>query len=340
MINLNIIKRRKLWLSVSSILVAFSIVAIFSWGLNFGIDFTGGSLLEVKFKENNPSVVDIYGSLKDLGLNSLVVQPSEDGSVILRFKNDNPEIHKDVMIKLNDLALSLNGGDKKLPADIVLDKENIPVDISIDASDVLIDGTLESNINSSLVEEIRFDSVGPSIGKELKSKSFNTIILVLIIIVLYVALVFRKVSKPVSSWKYGMAAIIALFHDVLIVLGVFSVLGKFYNVEINTPFIAAILTVLGYSVNDTIIVFDRIRENLPKSAENFFNTINRSINQTLVRSINTSFTTILALLAIIFLGGASIREFTLALAIGIFVGTYSSIFIASPILLYFEKKRK
>lgn len=295
MFKLNIIKYRKIWMSISALLVSLSVFALFSWGLNFGVDFTGGSLLELKFNENAPSVVEIRESLKDLGLNSLVIQSSEDNTVILRFKNDSPEIYKQIIDNLGQF---------------------------------------------SSPEELRYDSVGPSIGKELKSKSFNTIVIVLLIIVLYVALVFKKVSKPVSSWKYGIAAIVALFHDVLIVLGVFAVLGKFYNVEINTPFIAAILTLLGYSVNDTIIVFDRIRENLPKSTENFINTIGRSINQTLGRSINTSFTTLLVLIAIIVFGGSSIRDFILALAIGIFIGTYSSIFIASPILIYFDKKAK
>lgn len=296
MINLNVIKNRKIWLSFSGVLVALSIVAILTWGLKFGIDFTGGSLLELQFKgEKQLSAVEIRESLQGLNLNSLTVQPTENNSVILRFKDDSEDIHQNVVGRIEGLAE---------------------------------------------IEELRYEAVGPSIGKELKSKSFNTIFLVLVIIVLYIALVFKKVSKPVSSWKYGIASIVALFHDIIIVLGVFAVLGKFFNTEINTPFIAAILTVLGYSINDTIIVFDRIRENLPKSSENFMNTINKSINQTLVRSINTSFTTILVLLAIIMFGGNSIRDFVLALAVGIFIGTYSSIFVASPILVWFDKRKK
>lgn len=296
MINLNVIKNRKIWLSFSGVLVALSIVAILTWGLKFGIDFTGGSLLELQFKgEKQLSAVEIRESLQGLNLNSLTVQPTENNSVILRFKDDSEDIHQNVVGRIEGLAE---------------------------------------------IEELRYEAVGPSIGKELKSKSFNTIFLVLVIIVLYIALVFKKVSKPVSSWKYGIASIVALFHDIIIVLGVFAVLGKFFNTEINIPFIAAILTVLGYSINDTIIIFDRIRENLPKSSENFMNTINKSINQTLVRSINTSFTTILVLLAIIMFGGNSIRDFVLALAVGIFIGTYSSIFVASPILVWFDKRRK
>ena len=185
--------------------------------------------------------------------------------------------------------------------------------------------------------ELQFDSVGPTVGQELKSKSFNTAVVVLLAIVFYISMAFCKVSRPVASWKYGVTAIIALAHDIIITLGVFSFLGHFYGIEVNTPFIAAILTVLGYSVSDTIVVFDRIRENLPKSQDNFEDTVNRSINQTMVRSINTSFSSILALVAILFFGGSTIRDFAMALVVGIFVGTYSSIFIASPVLVLWEK---
>jgi len=186
-------------------------------------------------------------------------------------------------------------------------------------------------------KELQFDAVGPSIGQELKSKSFNATIIVFIMIILYISLAFRKVSKPVASWKYGVAAVIALVHDLLFILGTFAVLGHFYGIEINTPFIAAVLTVLGYSVSDTIIVFDRIRENLPKSQEDFENTINRSVNQTITRSINTSFSAVLALLAVLFFGGDTIKDFALALIVGIIVGTYSSIFVASSVLVGLDK---
>jgi preprotein translocase subunit SecF len=308
MFNFNIIKNRKIYLVFSGVLVSLSIIALSVWGLNFGIDFSGGNLLEVKFIDKSPSVVELRENLDNLELDSLVIQPTNKDSFILRFKDSSPDDHEKLMEQLDELALSLSELDK-------------------------------DSANMALVEELRFDSVGPSIGQELKSKSFNIMLLVLVVIVLYVALIFRKVSKPVSSWKYGITAIIALFHDVLIVLGIFAVLGRFYGIEINTPFIAAALTVLGYSVNDSIVVFDRIRENLPKSTENFFKTVNRSLNQVLVRSINTSFTTLLVLLAIIFFGGDSIREFVLALAIGVFIGTYSSIFIASPILVLFDRRK-
>ena len=204
----------------------------------------------------------------------------------------------------------------------------------------------ENNIHSkvlakfgtSSVEELQFDSVGPSIGSELKKKTFYALIVSIIIILMYIGFVFRKVSRPVESWKYGLCSVMALAFNILVVLGAFSVLGKFADMEINAPFIAALLTILGYTINDTIVVFDRVRENLPKSDLDFEGTVNMSINQTLVRSINTSSTVILVLIAIFLFGGASIKDFTLAMAIGVFVGTWSSIFLASPLLLLFEKK--
>lgn len=287
-----VIQKRKIWLTVSGLIAGLSIAALAVWGLNFGIDFTGGSLLEVKFLNEMPAASEARQALGDLNLGSLIVQPAGDDGMIFRFQDTTEEKRQQVLTALNRL---------------------------------------------SAVEELRYDSVGPSIGKELKTKSLYAVVIVIIAIALYIAWSFRKVSKPVASWKYGLAANIALFHDVMIVLGVFAVLGKFAGVEINTPFVAAILTVLGYSVNDTIVVFDRIRENLPKSNDDFENTVNISVNQTFSRSINTSLTTLLVLLSIFFFGGTTIRDFALALSIGVFVGTYSSIFLASPILVIWEK---
>ncbi|MCF7795236.1 protein translocase subunit SecF [Patescibacteria group bacterium] len=298
-----IIPLRKIWLSLSAILVTLSIVAIAVWGLNFGLDFTGGSLLELKFHNQEVNISQVKEALAPLELKSLVVQSTENDTVLLRFQDSTEDIHREVVS-----ALETSYG----------------IDNNIEDEDIT---------GQASIEELRFDAVGPSIGEELKDKSINAMILVLIIIVVYISLVFKKVSKPVSSWKYGIVAIIALFHDIIITLGIFAVLGEFMNLEINTPFVAAILTVLGYSVNDTIIVFDRIRENLPKQLDNFSKTVNRSVNQTITRSINTSTTTLLVLLSILFLGGESIKEFILALAIGVLIGTYSSIFLASPLLV-------
>jgi len=291
-----IIKNSKFFLAFSALLVTASIVALSVWGLNFGIDFKGGSLLEVEFGDFRPTISEIQDSLVSIGLTNSVVQPTEN-SYIIRFKESDETIHREAVSSLKSLAET---------------QEN------------------------SVFTELRFDSVGPSIGKELKSKSFNASIIALIMIIVYISFSFRKVSLPVASWKYGVASIIALAHDVIITLGIFSVLGKFYGIEINTPFIAAILTILGYSINDTIVVFDRIRDNLPKSKESFSDTVNLSLNQTLARSFNTSFTTFLALLAIFLFGGTTIKDFSLALMVGIVFGTFSSIFIASPTLVIWD----
>jgi len=297
-------------------MVGLSIAALIIWGLNFGIDFTGGSLLEVKFLGDRPAVSQVQEKLADMELGSLIVQPVGESNMILRFQDISEEKHQAVLNRLEDMAAFADGAENG---------NGDPQQVQGSSAGVL--------------EELRFDSVGPSIGQELKRKSLFAIIVVLIAIVLYIAWAFRKVSRPVASWKYGLTAIIALFHDTIIVLGVFAVLGKFAGIEISTPFVAAILTVLGYSVNDTIVVFDRIRENLPRSDEDFEGTINISVNQTLTRSINTSLTTLLVLLSIFFFGGSTIRDFVLALSIGVFIGTYSSIFLASPALVVWERMK-
>lgn len=289
-------------MGISAVLFVIFASALFVWGLKYGIDFTGGSLLEARFTAARPQVNMISSSLEELKLSSLIIQPVGDNDMMLKFQETEEQTHQAVLSKLNQAAK-------------------------------------QENENNS-VEEQRFESVGPSIGAELKIKSFWAIFFALLAMLCYMTYAFRKVSKPVASWKYGLAAIIAMFHDVIITMGVFAFLGHYYGIEINTAFVAAILTVLGYSVHDTIVVFDRLRENLPKSNEDFEGTVNTSLNQTIARSLNTSLTVLLVLAAIIIFGGSSIRTFTMALAIGIFAGTYSSIFVASPILVVWEKRNK
>ena len=203
-------------------------------------------------------------------------------------------------------------------------------------------GKLQSQFGINNIIEKRFDSIGPTIGQELKSKSITAIIIVLIAVIVYIALVFRKLSRTLSPWAMGISAVVALIHDVSIPVGVFAVLGRFYNVEIGAIYLAAALTILGYSVSDTVVVFDRVRENIVrgKSREDFGATVHHSILQTLSRSLNTTFTTLLALVAIYLFGGDSVKYFALALIIGVFLGAYSSIFIASPILVWWTDRRK
>ncbi len=189
-------------------------------------------------------------------------------------------------------------------------------------------------------EEKRFDSIGPVVGQELKKKAVYQLILISVGIVLYIAYAFRKVSRPITPFQFGVAAIVSLVHDLLIVLGIFSLLGHFLNIEIDSLFVTAMLTVLGFSVHDTIIVFDRIRENLKVYAgQSIEFIVNHSISQTLVRSLNTSLTVLFVLLAMLLFGGESIRYFVLALFIGIAAGTYSSIFVAAPILVLWQNWR-
>jgi len=296
--NYRIIQKRNVWLTISGAMFVIAIAALLMWGLKLGIDFTGGSLIEVKFSGTRPEVTAVENQLQSLNAGSLSVQPVGNSNMILRFQDPSREKEQAIMAKLNDMV-------KSDPA--------------------------------NKLEEVQYNAVGPSIGAELKRKALLAILWVLIGIVVYISIAFAKVSKPVTSWKYGMSALIAMFHDVIITIGVFAILGKYFGIEINTPFVAAILTVLGYSVHDTIVVFDRTRENLPKSEEDFEGTVNTSVNQTLGRSINTSLTVLLTLIAIIIFGGVSVRSFALALTIGIFIGTYSSIFVASPLLVLWEK---
>lgn len=186
--------------------------------------------------------------------------------------------------------------------------------------------------------EERFETIGPSISNELKSNTFYAIVLVSLAIVVYVAFAFRRVSQPISSWKYGVCAIIALLHDIIIPTGVFAVLGRVMGMEVDILFVTALLTILGFSVNDTIVTFDRIRENLLKRRHDAFEDIvNDSIDETLSRSINTTFTVLLSLVAVFFFGGDTTRFFALALIIGVLSGAYSSIFLASPLLVSWNR---
>lgn len=192
------------------------------------------------------------------------------------------------------------------------------------------------------IEEKSFTSIGPSVGKELKNKSIVSLILVGIAIVFFIAYAFRKVSKPISSWKYGFITIITLAHDVIITAGLFTIISHFTGAEADTLFVVALLTVLGLSVNDTIVVFDRVRENIThnKSGNSFKENVGKSLNQTIFRSLNTSLSVIIVLSALFFVGPESTKLFALTLAIGMFFGTYSSIFVASPLLTIVEDLQK
>ena len=290
-----IIAKSKYWLIFSAIVIALAIAAIAVWGLHFGIDFTGGSVLEARYAQDRPTVDKIQDSLDPLGLDNLIVQPVGDNEIRLRFQEVDEAKHQEILNKLGELSPQVDG--------------------------------------QPGFEELRYDSIEPSVGRDLRSRALTAVFLVLVAIIIYVAWAFRKVSQPVSSWKYGVCGVVALFHDVLIMVSFMALLGHYYGYQVDITSVAAVLTILGYSINDTIVVFDRTRENLLRTRQSFAETVNISLNQTLTRSIYTSVTVMLTLVAIVLFGGASIRDFALILFIGSFFGVYSSIFIASPLLV-------
>ena len=292
--KLAVVRLRKVWYAVSGLLVVASIVLVAVLGIPFGIDFTGGSLLEVRF-DVAPESAALREELSSLGYAEATVQSTGTAEALIRLSNMTEEDHQRIL------------------------------------------SALETSFGN--VDELRFDSIGPTIGKELKRDAMLALAITLILIVAYVAWAFRKVSEPIASWKYGLLTIVAALHDLLIPLGVFAILGASQNFQIDTAFIAALLTILGYSINDTIVVFDRTRENLARwGTHDFENVVEKSVQQTFARSINTTLTTVLALIAVFLFGGETTRSFALALIIGIGVGAYSSIFIASPLLVTWYKR--
>jgi preprotein translocase subunit SecF len=252
------------------------------------------------------------------------------------------------------LEISAKNPDKGKIEKILQDKKVEIHTINISGNtDVLIRlGNIEPNKKNEIVNELKkvypeveeknYETVGPTIGKETKINAIKAVVIASIAITLYIAFAFRKVSQPVASWKYGVSAIIALLHDVIIVIGAFSIFGVLFNVEVDALFITALLTVMGFSVHDTIVVFDRIRENLRKNYNQSFEVIvNNSLLETINRSVNTSLTVVIVLFSLLLFGGESIRWFVVALLIGIVSGTYSSIFNASPLLIvWYELERK
>ena len=289
----NFTKYSPVYYIFSGILIIAAVASLVMFGLKFGIEFTGGSNMEIDFSGKRPTNEAIQNALSSFNLGDIIIQPTGTNGVILQFRGVDEATHQQILSKINEL---------------------------------------------SQVSEKSFQFIGPSIGQELRNKTEIAIVLALLAITLYIAFAFRKVSKPVASWKYGITSLVALFHDILIPLGVFSVLGKLYNVEITIPIIAALLTILGFSVHDTIVIFDRIRENiLRKGMGQFDQIVNRSLNQTIGRSISTVLTVLFVMISLYFFGGQTLKYFALSLIIGITCGAYSSIFIASPLLVSWNK---
>jgi len=289
--SIQFIKFRKIFYAFSIITIILSIASIFIFKLELGIDFTGGSMLEVEYENERPSIQAIREKIPEINSEKVTVQLVEEKGIILKTKSTSEETYPEAIEKLEEL------------------------------------GTLREDAS-------QFETIGPVIGNELKNKTQIVVILSLMAIVFYIAFSFRKISRPVNSFAYGLTSLIALCHDVLVPLGIFAFLGKLYGVQITIPVITAFLTVLGYSINNSVVVFDRARENLLKSRETSFGSIiDKSLNETLTRSINTSLTTLFVLFAIFFSGGETLRYFSLALILGISFGTYSSMFLVTPLLV-------
>ncbi len=292
------IKYRRIFYIFSGTLVTLSLVSIIIFGLKFGIDFTGGSVLGIKYEQQAPSFTQIKTALQPLKLGTITLKKDGENGVILRMKNISESTHEAVMEKLQNL------------------------------------GKLEKGSSN-------FENIGPIVGNELKQKTKFVVLLCIISIILYVAFAFRRVSKPVNSFIYGFTSLVALGHDIIIPLGVFSLLGELYGVQVTVPVITALLTVFGYSINDSVVVFDRVRENILKSQEPTFDlVVDKSLNQTITRSLNTSLTTLIVLFSIFFFGGVTLRYFSLALILGISFGTYSSLFLATPLLVSYLKRKE
>lgn len=297
---MNIIKNKYWFLTFSAFTLIAAVLAISFFGLKQGIDFTGGTLWEARFP----------ASVTRAALETTITTDLKqtDASV-----TDNPS-NRSFLIRLKEVS-------------------------EVDHQKFL--KIFQGKFSS--VEELSFESVGSAIGQEVRQKALMAFLFVLLAISLYIAFAFRKVSQPVSSWKYALITLVTLFHDAIIPAGLFAYLGHIQGVEVGVNFIVAILVVIGFSVHDTIVVFDRIRENLrlerTVGAAHFPELVNRSINQTFARSLNTSLTLILVLLSLYFFGAASLHYFTLIILTGVIFGTYSSIFVASPLLVLWQKRR-
>jgi preprotein translocase subunit SecF len=297
---MQILKARKIWIIFSLVLTVLSVVSVSVFGYRTGIDFAGGTNLELQLTgpqagvEVRSAIIEAYKQVADL-----------------------------------DVAPQSTEGDRYFVRSMQIDNQKKNEIITY----------LQPKFAS--VSELRFESVDPTISADIVRKAILAVIVAALGIMFYLAYAFRRVPKPLTSWDFGLGAVVSLIHDVIVLLGIYSLMSHFLGAEVDGMFIAALLTLLGFSVHDTIVTFDRIRENLRRrSGEDLEVICNDSISETIVRSINTSFTVILVLLAMTLFGGATLKFFTLALLIGVVFGTYSSIFIATPVLLWMGRRRE
>lgn len=290
------IKYKNLFIGLSLAAAVASVGAIAIYGLKPGIEFTGGSVMEIEYKNVRPDNDAIRQKIAGIELKDVSIYANGEKGVTLRLENLDTETHGKLLEKLKE---------------------------------------------TGEFEEKSFESIGPSVGRELTGKMVLLVLVSLLAMLLYIAVAFRNVPGPVASWQYGVASFLILSHDVLVPLGIFALMGKYQGTQITIPIITALLIVVGYAINNVIVVYDRIRENLLRDHKTDFAEIsNRAINQTLTRQINTSLATLMPVFAIYFWGGASLQNFSLALILGIVTGTYSSVFLASQILLVWMGRGK
>lgn len=294
-----IVAHRNIFFALTGAVVIAALLSIGAFGLHLGIDFTGGTLAQISYDGMRPSADALSSTLTDAGFTNFSLREYGDNGYALRAQTLTDEQRGELAA-----VFTYQGGTAHVDA---------------------------------------LTEIGPTIGKELRNKALVALGLVLLCILLFIAFAFRKVSEPVSSWVYGLIALIALLHDVIIPVGFYAALGHFAGAQIDTLFVTAVLTVLGFSIHDTIVVFDRTRENLAINTErgrkeDFAETAGRALSQTFVRSINTSLTVLLTLSVLYALGPASTKDFALTLLVGIIAGTYSSIFLATPLLVWWGKR--
>ncbi|PIR83284.1 protein translocase subunit SecF [Candidatus Kaiserbacteria bacterium CG10_big_fil_rev_8_21_14_0_10_56_12] len=294
---MTITKYRTLIFSLTGVILLAAISSILYFGLPLGIDFTGGSLMQVEYPQGRPPLADIQTQVATVPLGAVSVRESGDNAIVLRTRTMLPEEHDKVLAALSQ---------------------------------------------GVSVTQLSYTSVGPSFSGEFAAKSLWALLAVALAITLYVAFAFHKVSKPIPSWIYGVTVIAMLVHDLIVPAGFYAFLTHTTGAQVDALFVTALLALLGYSVNDTIVVFDRIREHLAtnektNNKEPFELTVGKSISETLTRSVNTSLTVVLALVALVFFGATATRDFALVMLVGVIAGTYSSILLAAPLLIPFAR---
>lgn len=295
---MTIVKYKNYFFALSGLMVAASLASIAYFGLSLGTDFTGGALVEVEYADGRPAKEVVLAQLEASGVGEPTLREAGETRLIMR---------SSVLSDAQKMSLA-------------------PL----------------FSVEGKVAQVVQMTEVGPTIGQELRSKAVVALVIVMFAILMFVAFAFRKVSKPVSSWMYGGIALVTLVFDVIIPVGAFAAFGYFFGAQVDTLFVTAMLTILGYSVHDTIVVFDRTRENLRINAdrgrkEPFTETAGRALGQTFVRSVNTSVTTGIALLALYVFGPETTKDFSLTLLVGIIAGTYSSIYLATPLLVAVEE---